>query len=232
MDEKRRYKRYGVNLFSIHGKMPLANSVQILNISVGGVLIKIDRRLDIGSKYLLKLESYEKILAIQMTVKRCSLSESQKDSKGNVVPYYTAGMEYVNLSSEKIDEIADFIRNNVEGYQHQEYPAMNKIRDLRLYVRFHISPHKKAILQSHDSYSVKNLSIGGMLIESPYPFETGQAMHMDLTIPGEETIHFVGRVVSCRQAGDKELKRYDIGIEFSEMSEQDNKRLRTYLNLL
>ena len=168
MEEKRQHKRYKVNLFSIHGKIPLANSVQILNISVGGVLIKIDRRLGMGSNYLLKLESHEKSLTIQGTVKRCSLSESQKDSKGNVVPYYTAGMEFMNISSKKIDDITDFIKRNVESYQHQETPMMNTIRDLRLYVRFHIKPLEKAVLQSHDSYFVKNLSIGGMLIESYY----------------------------------------------------------------
>lgn len=232
MDEQRRHKRYSVNLFNIHGKVPLANSVQVLNISVGGVLIKIDRRLDIGSKYLLKLESREKILSIQGTVKRCSLSESHKDSKGNIVPYYTAGMEYVNISSEKIDEISVFVKKNIERYQHQEYPAMNKIRELRLYVRFHISPPRKAILQSYDSYAVKDISIGGMLIESSNPFETGQTMPMDLTIPGEETIHFQGRIVSSRQTGDTELKQYDIGIEFTEMSEPDNKKLKNYINLL
>jgi c-di-GMP-binding flagellar brake protein YcgR len=232
MDDKRRHKRYSVNLFSIHGKIPLANSVEILNISVGGVLIKLDRRLGIGSNYLLKLQSREKVLSIKGIVTRCSLSESQKDPKGDVVPYYTAGMEFMDISSEKIDEIADFIKRNVEEYQQGEYPAMNQIRDLRMFVRFHIKQPQKSVLQSHDLYTVKNLSVGGMLIESYCPFKTGEKISMDLNIPGEKTIHFLGRIITSRQIGNMELKRYDIGVEFSEMSESDNNIIKMYLNLL
>ena len=48
MEERRRHKRFSVDILEISGKMVLARYVKILDISIGGVSFKADRRLHIG----------------------------------------------------------------------------------------------------------------------------------------------------------------------------------------
>ena len=55
MQDKRRHKRFRLDLMEISGKMILANRVDIIDISLGGVALKTDRRLNIGKEYLIKL---------------------------------------------------------------------------------------------------------------------------------------------------------------------------------
>ena len=98
--ERRSFPRFTVDIMDIHGKMLFANDVKILDISMGGVLLKADRRLNIGRDYTMKLESKGKILNVQGTVVRSMLSESRKDEKGEIVPIYTAGM-HLSISQMK-----------------------------------------------------------------------------------------------------------------------------------
>ena len=55
MRENRRYKRFSVDIFGINGKMMFANEVEIQDISIGGISIRVDRRLNMGSEYTLKV---------------------------------------------------------------------------------------------------------------------------------------------------------------------------------
>ena len=115
MTESRRYNRFPVDILEISGKMVLATYVKVFDISVGGVAFKADRRLNMGSEYTLKMESQGKELLVKGVIVRSSLSESLKDSRGNIVPIYSAGMKFSDTSEQKLKEIEAFIGNNLEG---------------------------------------------------------------------------------------------------------------------
>lgn len=53
MKNKREHTRF--DLIDLQGKMTLANKVEIVDISLGGVALKVDRKLDIGREYMIKL---------------------------------------------------------------------------------------------------------------------------------------------------------------------------------
>ena len=82
MEEKRRDKRFSVNIMEINGKMVLATYVEILDISIGGVSFKANRRLNMGSEYSLRMESGDTELTVRGIIVRATLSESLKDSRG------------------------------------------------------------------------------------------------------------------------------------------------------
>jgi hypothetical protein len=109
MNERRRYKRFTVDNYDIKGKILFAKHVKIVNISVGGVLLKTDRNLNLKKTYLLRMEDPERILPVKGTVVRSSLSEKYKSPLGDIIPIYVAGMQFTDISREKIDEITDFI---------------------------------------------------------------------------------------------------------------------------
>jgi hypothetical protein len=109
---------------------------------------------------------------------------------------------------------------------------MDKISDLRLYVRFLIKTPEQATIQCYDSYKVKDISMGGIRMESDYYLEIGEKQLMEIVFPGEKTVKFSGKIISCFQLGDKEPKQYDIGIEFLDMSDQNKEVIKSFVKSL
>jgi len=106
---KRRYKRFTISRINITGRMLFANSVDIIDISAGGISLKTDKRLDMGGDYTLKLEGKDGIIGVKCTVVRSSLHECRKADNGDLVPVYSVGMKFNNVSPEKIRELERII---------------------------------------------------------------------------------------------------------------------------
>jgi len=115
MDEKRQYKRLSVKNMNIQSEMSLAKKITIINISSGGVLVKADRRLNIGNTYILKIGYKDNVLLARAIVKWSFLVESAEDTDGNIIPFYIAGMQFDDVSSEKGEEIIHSIMADVES---------------------------------------------------------------------------------------------------------------------
>ena len=211
----------------ITGKMVLATYIKILDISIGGVSFKADRRLNIGREYTLKIEGKGKPLAVKGTVVRAMLTESMKDSRGNIVPVYTAGMKFTEVSGQQIKEIAAFIEKNLKD--------VDKDVDLyspsgrRQYLRVYIESPERSLLKFHESYLVKNISHGGMLIESEFPQEIETVLPLEIFFTEEQSMKVSGRVVSCVRVQGKESVCFDIGMEFIDMPENARKTLHKFI---
>ncbi len=81
-----------------------------IDISFGGVALKVDRRLNIGKEYLFKLGENGNSIDVKGVVARCKLSRIEERFNGEPVSIYTAGMKFKEGSEEKV---ADFIRSSV-----------------------------------------------------------------------------------------------------------------------
>ena len=114
-EEKRLHKRLSVKNMNIQSEMSLAKKLIIINISSGGVLVKADRRLNIGNTYILKIGYKDNVLFARAVVKWSFLVESIEDRDGNIVPLYMAGMQFDEVSSEKGEEIVHSIMADVES---------------------------------------------------------------------------------------------------------------------
>ncbi len=108
--EKRRHKRFKLDLLEISGKLNLANPVEIIDMSFGGVALKVDKRLNIGREYLFKLGEKGNSIDVSGTVVRCKLSAIEERYNGERISIYTAGMKFQDSAS---DRVADFIRNSI-----------------------------------------------------------------------------------------------------------------------
>jgi len=112
MQNRRRYKRYKVDIMEMSDKVVLAKSLKILDISIDGICLKTEKRLDVGGEYTLKMEGKGKVLTVKGTVAWASLSGNSVDSYGNIIPVYKAGMKFVDISKEKMNEIVNFIEEH------------------------------------------------------------------------------------------------------------------------
>lgn len=230
MQNRRQHKRYKVDVMEINGRMVLAKSVKILDISIGGVCLQTEKNLYVGGEYALQMEGKGKVLTIRGSIAWALLIGSSVDSRGDIIPVYKAGMKFIDVSSEKMNEIVNFIEDHKRD--------VDKVVDLyspsgrRLYVRIGIEDPEKAVLNYHGGYKVKSLSLTGMLIESEHSMEIESKLSMEITPTENSCIKFLGRVASCLLIKNKDIEHYDIGVEFIEMSENDRKILVELIRVL
>ncbi|MFA4919629.1 MAG: PilZ domain-containing protein [Thermodesulfovibrionales bacterium] len=105
MQVGRRYERFPVDNDEINSSMALADHVQVLDISEGGISLKADIRLNIGRQYTLTIETKRNAWTVKGIIVWSSLIENKEDAKGNFVPIYKAGLQFTNVSREAINEI-------------------------------------------------------------------------------------------------------------------------------
>ena len=227
--ENRRHNRFPVDTLKISGKINLANTVDITDISVSGISLRTAKRLNIGGEYTLKIEEKNKNISIKGTVVWSTLHGSRKSASGDMVPLYLAGMEFTDVAYDKISELITFI-----GEHKQKGTGVGEVHDLsgrRFNLRFRINLDGKTTLDCPESFTVKKISISGMLIESKTPFESEDKLSMEFTLPDNTSIRFLGRVASCSPATDKDAI-YAVGIEFSDMPQEHSRQLREFINRL
>jgi hypothetical protein len=233
--EKRRYERIAVDILDITGRITLANTVKILNISIGGVLLKVDRQLHVDRTYELRLGGKGRMLAVSSKVVRSELSESMSDLSGNIIPIYSIGMQFIDTSSEKMQELAEFIKEYYLDYQQEEFEKaedMTRLSGIRLHVRFHIDEPDNASVFSEDICKVKKISLGGMLVEGGHELPLEDRLPMEITLPGKKVVTLVGRIAMCTPVARTDPRKYEAGIEFIDMPEEDRQALQDFVHSL
>jgi len=110
--DMRQYQRYKMDETEIHVKLAFANEVKIHDISLGGLSFKTDRRINIGKEYHLKLAYNKSDITTKGIVVWSVLSNSQTDSKGNVIPIYSCGLKFTNETKEQVKIFMALIEEN------------------------------------------------------------------------------------------------------------------------
>ena len=230
MKNTRRQKRYKVDSTNICGTIVFASYLKINDISVGGISLTTEKRLTIGNEYALKLQGRDTQLTVKGTVMWSLLSESIADSIGNVIPIFKTGIQFIDLSTDQENEIIKFIEAHKK--EPEEKIDVYSLSGNRLFVRFRLKEADKATLQEQDDYKVKNISLSGLLIESKHALKLEDKINMQMALPDNKIISFLGRVVTCTMTKRVGSESYDIGMEFIDIAEKDEKALKNFISLL
>ncbi|MEW6586290.1 MAG: PilZ domain-containing protein, partial [Nitrospirota bacterium] len=111
-----------------------------------------------------------------------------------------------------------------------EAPA---ISGMRLSARVHIdAPEEAFVLDQTESHRVKQLSFSGTRVESRRPLKVNAVFPMMLSLAEDKFIVFQGRVASCLLIRNACPRAYDIGIEFTQLSESERETLAEFVRLL
>ena len=224
MQDMRRHKRYTLDLVEINGKMCLADKVEIIDISIGWVALKTDRRLNPGREYMLRLGEKGKNIEVTGMIVRSTLSGIEERTKGERVAIYSVGMRFKEGSTEKI---ADFLKS----IEHNHKESTPSTTDRRLNVRFHITAPGEKILDFPAQFKVQEISLSGIRIHTDQSLGIGSLIPMGLALSGG-TVNFNGRVASCRKMDETGQVRHEIGVEFLDLSAQDKMLLQTFIDYL
>ncbi|HUK99324.1 MAG TPA: PilZ domain-containing protein [Nitrospirota bacterium] len=223
MEDKRQHKRLRLELLDINGKMSLAEKVELIDISLGGVSLKADRRLNFGKEILLKLGDNTKNIDMKSIVVRSELSGIEERKSGVKAMVYKVGMMFKDGQA---DTIAGFL-NSLEQNKEEHAPVAV---DRRLNVRFCITTPEEKILCFPAQFKVKVIGMGGMLIESDQSLKTGSTIPMVLSLNAERFLSFNGRVASCQMTSDRREVTYEIGVEFKDLMARDRSFIKTFVD--
>jgi c-di-GMP-binding flagellar brake protein YcgR len=225
VQDKRRHKRFRLDILEINGKMILADRVEIIDISLGGVALKTDRRLNVGKEYVIKLGDKGRSIDVKGVIVRCELSKIEERSNGERVSLYTAGMMFKDVSPDTIDGFL----SSIEQDQKEAKPVRV---DRRLTVRFCITTPWEKTLCFPAQFKVKEISLSGMLIQTDQALGIESMIPMGLSLKADNPVNFIGRVASCRMTEDKGQTHYEIGVEFKDLTDADRASLKTFIDYL
>jgi len=222
----RRHKRYRLDVVEINGRMSLADKVEIIDVSIGGVAFKTDRKLDPGREYMLRLGEKGKCIDVTGMIVRSSLSGIEERANHDTVTIYTVGMKFKEGATEKISGF-------LKSIEHSNKAATPAKADRRLNVRFHITAPGERILNFPSQFRVKEISLSGIRIHTDQSLGMESIIPMGLTLAGgDDTVNFNGRVASCRRMDETEQALYEIGVEFLDLTDEDRTLLKTFIDYL
>ena len=222
MNNQRRHKRFRLDSLEVSGKMSLADKVEIIDIGLGGVALKADRRLNIGREYTIRLGDKTNSIDVRGVIVRSTLSGIEIGAGGEGVSIYTAGMMFKDGFA---DKVAQFLKS-IELQRNQDGTISS---DRRLTVRFRLTTPQEKILDFPAQFKVSEISLSGMRIHAERPLDLGSMLPMLLSLNMDNAINFKGRVASCRKL-DGEASSFEIGVAFTDLTDKDKKLLTAFID--
>ena len=211
MKPKRRHPRFVVE--GVEGRIGLRAHVELLDVGPGGAAIRSKRKLNVGDEYALSFEVGGQAVTINGVVV-WSVPSHQHADPG----HYSAGIKFTAIPPEKL-------RALVEAAGQDRVTPDRRVAGIRL--QFQVPG--KAFLENVVVYKVRLVSLSGVLIETARRPEGEGVYEMEILPPGRESFAFTGRVRSSFELADAVPPRYEIGIEFLDMSSEARERLNRFV---
>jgi c-di-GMP-binding flagellar brake protein YcgR len=212
-EEKRRHRRYDVE--GVKGSLRLSMDATILNLSVDGMALETHSWLSVGRKYSFKLRrDPEGDIPLTGEVVWCNLVRTARDSRGETLPVYRAGVRFDDVLSETAREVRTFIEQN----------AVVRLDTTRLFGRFRV-PDRGADVALEQSFEVRRMSFSGMLIVADFVPDLEARFRIELQ-SGEDPVAVEVRVAHVKELEDPDEGRAEIGVEFLDLTPEAHQALK------
>jgi len=213
--DNRKNKRYVVE--GLQGNLIYTSDLEILNISIDGAAIETTKRLELNRDYTFKIQYNNTMLTLRGQVVWAVLV-SKKRGMESFKPIYRAGIQFIDTLNEKAKILQRFIEEN-------------KLRTLENRfggIRCRISNPEDMLIDLPQKYTVKKISVSGMLVETDYPLEVNAHHDIELFL-NETLVNILVRIANCAKKDSVKTTCYDIGFEFVTMSEHDRETLQQFI---
>lgn len=224
----RRHRRFAVDVLDMKGNAVFAYAVMIQDISVTGVSLRTDQKLEINRQYALRIIDDRRDLSFVGTV-IWTTDASDREQKTNEPFRYTAGLQFTDISQENEVRLIEFIGSHLAD--HYTRIKAHEMSGYRCNIRYRVDPDEAALLSMSENYRVLKLSLGGILIEAEHSFDPGTRLSMEMSMPDAKVLAFIGRVASSVASPDRE-DRFHIGVAFTEVAGEDRDRLKSLIRKL
>lgn len=224
MEEQRRHKRYIIEGMDLKCHMVFATEVRLKDISLSGASVIVDKRLNMGGKYTLKVMDDGTEVRLTGEVVWVTISGSRKTPTGEVVPLYKAGLKFENMLTGKGAALMGILSE--EAVKQQIAPRLGGVR-MKL-------TNDESVIDYPQAFNIKKISLGGLLMETDRLLEIDRHYPLEVSLFKSEgpPLRCTGRVASClpHPSGNKDL--FSVGIEFLKLSDTDRLRLERFIGRL
>jgi len=224
MRNMRKHQRFKLDLIDLSSKMSLVGKVEIVDISLGGVALKADRKLNIGKECLMMLEHEGKHINVKGTVVRSELSGIEERADGEKITIYSVGMFFKNEFTGMVKDFLDSIENNKKTQVPEQTDWF--YRD----IRFIITTTGGKVLNLPAQFSIKDISLKGTIIQTDLEMKIDTLVFLELSLDACDLVSFVGKIVSCRMLQDRVHASFDIGVEFSGVTDRGRPLLIRFID--
>ncbi len=217
-DQHRTHPRYQVE--GIKGSLLFTTGARVLNLSLDGMSLETNNPLKIGREYSLRLDEGSRHLPLKGTVVWCTLVKTARNEKGDVQPIFRAGVHFSDIMSGKANELRSFIRKN----------AVLSLEN-RLFGRFRIETERPADLSLEAQFTVHQISLSGMLVETEVAPPPDTQCHLFVELGGVK-FEATARIVRAERHdanGDSSATPVLLGIEFIELSNDSMLTLESFI---
>jgi len=212
----RRFRRYEV--VGIGGRLVVPMEVQVVNLSLGGMALETNDYLQFGRRYNVNLDNGGQRISLVATVAWCKLRRTEKNRSGEVMPVYRAGLRFQVLGGERLHELWEIIRSH----------AVVEV-DESVFGRFSPELPERVELDSDYRFSVRRLSLSGMLIETDFVPELEARLPLEVMLPDSQWEALV-RVASVPCLGRRSTGELtQIGVEFCGLDPESRSALQAYI---
>jgi hypothetical protein len=201
--DKRGARRYRIE--GLEGRIALVTQVEIVNISLSGVALKIDRRFNLGSECTLRLQQGEDGLSVKGIVVWSALVGFRKNGEESS-PEYSVGMRFSEILDAPSEAFLDLINQN-KAFKAQQLAGS-----------VDVSGRGRAMADRPRLFQVKLISPSGMLIEMDTELDIGESYVMIMRLEEQAPIHVTGKICSQFELAPD---LHEIGVEFTDMSAAD-----------
>ncbi len=195
--KERRHPRFATQ--RVPGRIAFSVDAQALNISLSGIGVRTSTQLHVGRRYGFRLGQEPHAILVSGSVVWCRLAQTDHRPGGDVAPVYHAGIAFSDVIGEKTMRLFEFIEQS-------ETPDLRR----RIFGRLKVAKDHSIVLESKSEFLVRQISLSGMLIESPLALHTGSVFGMEILLAGHR-FSAGGRIVNSGQVGL-------LGVEFLELS--------------
>lgn len=222
MIERRNPRRCIVEGMGVYARTMFNTTVEVVELSVNGALIKGARGLLIGCKYSFKIEYGDRVIPVDGVVV-WEKNTTMKIGDSETVPVYIAGIEFLDVRTDKAEKLRELIDDKIR-----------ELKDRRLSgVRVKISPPEKTILSYMETCEIKDISAGGMKIEVHQEPPVDMVFSFELILNKTDApVHCKGRIAFFNDVPGQMPKTYHAGVEFRDMSDEDREVLERFIETL
>ncbi len=217
--KRRRHRRVNLEHMNVQASTILPSECKILDMGLQGLRLATTQPLNIDDEYSIKFNVGGRRIINKGTVRWARLVGNQKGNDQESVPLYMTGLEFKSILTDKGQEIIHVLG---ECSEKDERRHSGK--------RLQITTPRKTVLNVFREYPMKQISSGGMLVETDQELPADKRLFWAFNSPDDgNIIRCQGRVASCLVTYMNNRKRYNIGIEFVDVQKEDRRRLTRFV---
>ena len=213
MRNERKHKRFKIRLINIESRVNLVGKVEIVDMSMGGVLLRTEGKLAIGRECSIQFAYRGIQYPVKGLVVRSEMSGIDERSPNRSVSLYLVGIMF---KEESAATVKDFLET-IELSKRVEVPATAnwRFRD----VQFNLTTPNEKVLEFPVQFTIQDISKSGVIILTEQQLKKDYMLLLELSIDSATPVRFMGRVVSCRMPRDRSQECYAVGVEFTDLTD-------------